>query len=84
MDDKDTISDNLCRRIDALTARSSLTRNQIIEAALVHGRSLAWHEKWIAGVQEGILAANRGDFATGEEIATVLTKYGAQHGPNEI
>ena len=45
---------DLSRRMDALAARTSLTRRQIIEDALSHGRSLAWQEKWIAGVQAGI------------------------------
>ena len=75
MKNTDNIPDDLNRRIDALAARSSLTRSQIIEGALAHGRSLAWHEKWIAGVQDGIEAADRGDFATDEEIASVLNKY---------
>jgi predicted transcriptional regulator len=77
MSDKDAISADLSRRIDALAARSSLTRGQIIEDALAHGRSLAWHEKWIAGVQEGLAEADRGEFASEEEIASILTKYGA-------
>lgn len=75
MKDQNAISDDLSRRIDALTARSSLTREQIIEDALAHGRSLAWQEKWIAGVQEGIEDADRGHFASEEEIAAVLNKY---------
>lgn len=75
MKDQNTISDDISRRIDALAARSSLTREQIIEDALAHGRSLAWQEKWIAGVQEGIEDADRGRFASDEEIAAVLNKY---------
>lgn len=75
MDKNDTIPDDLNRRIDALVARTTLTRSQILEDALAHGRSLAWQEKWIAGVQEGIEAADRGEFATEEEIASVLNKY---------
>ncbi|RWK40637.1 transcriptional regulator [Mesorhizobium sp.] len=70
------ISEDLSRRIDMLASRSTLTRDQIIEDALSHGRSLAWQEKWIAGVQAGIEAADRGDFANEEEIAAVLNKYG--------
>lgn len=58
-----------------LAARSNLTRGQIIEDALSHGRTLAWHEKWIAGVQAGIEDADRGDFASEEEIAAVLNKF---------
>jgi len=69
------ISDDLDRRIDTLTKRSTLTRGQIIEDALSHGRSLAWQEKWIAGVEQGLEAADRGDFASEEEIAAVLNKY---------
>ncbi|MCK0197412.1 transcriptional regulator [Ancylobacter sp. 6x-1] len=76
MKHKTDISDDLSRRLDALAARSSLTREQIIEDALAHGRSLAWQEKWIAGVEDGIADADRGDFATEQEIAAVLSKYG--------
>jgi predicted transcriptional regulator len=75
MDRPDEIAEDLSRRIDALTARSSLTRRQIIEDALAHGRTLAWQERWIAGVREGIEAAERGEFASEEEVASVLNKY---------
>ena len=70
------ISEDLSRRMDLLAARSTLTRAQIIEDALSHGRSLAWQERWIAGVQSGIEAADRGEFATDEEIAAVLNRHG--------
>lgn len=69
------ISEDLSRRIDILASRSKLTRHQIIEDALSHGRSLAWQEKWIAGVQSGIEAAEREDFASEEEITAVLNKF---------
>jgi predicted transcriptional regulator len=75
MTESHDISEDLDRRIDTLTKRSILTRSQIIEDALAHGRSLAWQEKWIAGVEEGLQAANCGDFASEEEIAAVLNKY---------
>jgi hypothetical protein len=39
------ISEDLSRRIDMLASRSMLTRAQIIEDALFHGRSLALQEK---------------------------------------
>ena len=70
------LSEDLSQRIDALTARSTLTRGQIIEDALSHGRSLAWQERWVAGVHAGIDDADRGDFASEEEIAAVLNKFG--------
>jgi len=69
------ISKNLDRRIDALAARSLLTRGQIIEDALAHGHSLAWQEKWIEGVEAGLADADRGDFFSEDEIAVVLSKY---------
>ncbi|MFT4160279.1 CopG family ribbon-helix-helix protein [Shinella sp.] len=78
MDKRTDISRDLDRRIDALTARSTLTRSQIIEDALAHGRSLAWQERWVAGIEAGLAEADRGDFASEEEIAHVLNKYAAR------
>ena len=69
------ISDDLSRRIDLLAERTRLTRSQIIEDALSNGRSLAWQEKWIAGVKAGLQDADNGNFATENEIAAVLNKY---------
>lgn len=69
------ISDDLSRRIDMLAERSTLTRGRIIEDALSHGRSLAWQEKWIAGVTAGLEDADKGNFADDEEIAAVLNKF---------
>ncbi len=69
------ISEDLSRRIDQLAARSRLTREQIIEDALAHGRSLAWQEKWVTGVEAGIADADNGDFVSDQEIAAVLNKY---------
>ncbi|WJH40915.1 ribbon-helix-helix protein, CopG family [Aliirhizobium terrae] len=69
------LSDDLSRRIDRLAERTRLTPSQIVEDALSNGRSLAWQEKWVAGVQEGIHDADQGNFATDTEIADVLNKY---------
>ena len=76
MDSDNEISEDLSRRIDRLAARTTLTRGQIIEDALSHGRSLAWQERWVAGVQEGIDDADRGDFANEDDIAAVLHRFG--------
>lgn len=73
--DHDAIPEDLSRRIDALVERSSLTRGRIIEDALSRGRSLAWQERWIAGVEAGLADADRGDFASEDEVAAVLNKY---------
>ena len=71
------LSDDLARRIDLLAERTRLTRRQILEDALSHGRSLAWQEQWAAGVQAGIQDADNGNFASEAEIAAVLNKFGA-------
>ena len=76
MDSDNEISEDLSRRIDRLAARTTLTRGQIIEDALSHGRSLAWQERWVSGVQEGIDDADRGDFANEDDIAAVLNRFG--------
>lgn len=69
------LSEDNSRRIQRLASRSALTRERIIEDALAHGRSLAWQEKWLAGVEAGIRDADVGDFATDEEIAAVLNRH---------
>lgn len=70
------ISEDLDRRIDALAASTSLTRGRIIEEALSYGRTLAWQERWAAGVREGLRDADARAFADEDEIAAVLNKYG--------
>lgn len=74
MKSADEISADLSQRVDDLTRRSALTRSQIIEDALAHGRSLAWQEKWIAGVEAGLDDAENGAFASEEELAAVLNR----------
>lgn len=69
------ISEDLSRRIDLLAERTRMTRSQIIEDALSNGRSLAWQEKWIAGVKAGLEDADKGDFATEQDVLAVLNKY---------
>ncbi|MBO3762100.1 ribbon-helix-helix protein, CopG family [Ciceribacter sp. L1K22] len=75
MKDRVELSEDIDRRIDLLAERAQLTRRQIIEDALAHGRSLAWQERWIAGVQAGVDEADNGEFASDEEIALVLNRY---------
>ena len=51
--------------------------NEISEdLPLSHSPSLAWQERWSAGVQDGIDDANRGDFADEDDIAAVLNRFG--------
>lgn len=69
------ISPDLMARVDALAARTTMTREDIIREALEHGHSLDWQEEFLRRVQEGIAAADRGDFASPEEVDRVLNKY---------
>ncbi|MGF9563204.1 transcriptional regulator [Neorhizobium sp. JUb45] len=69
------LSEDMSRRIDRLAERTRLTPAQIVDDALSNGRSLAWQEKWAAGVQAGIQDADEGKFASDAEIANVLGKY---------
>ncbi|QCI96909.1 CopG family ribbon-helix-helix protein [Agrobacterium larrymoorei] len=69
------LPDDIDRRIDYVAAQTNLTRSQIVEEALSFGRSLAWQEQWIAGVKAGIADADKGDFASEDEIAAVLGRY---------
>lgn len=70
MDERNDLSKDLDRRIDALAARSSR-----LAARSSRTRSLAWQERWIAGVEAGLADAERGDFASEEEITLVLNKH---------
>ena len=74
-DRREAVQAELDARIDDLVQRSDLTREEIIEDALKHGRSLAWQERWVAGVQAGIADADSGRFASEDEIAAVLGKH---------
>ena len=75
MDDGQIVSPDLLARVDALAARTAMTREEIIREALENGRSLAWQEEFLRRVEEGKAAADRGDFASPDEIRSVLEKY---------
>lgn len=69
------ISDSLKARIEAIAARSSLSPSEVIADALTNGYSLEWQERFLDDVEKGITAADRGEFASDDEIARVLNKY---------
>jgi predicted transcriptional regulator len=69
------IPSELRERVEAIAVRSNLTASQVIADALEHGHSLEWQERFLAKVEEGIAAADRGDFASPEEIRAVADKY---------
>ena len=66
---------DLTRRIDAIVAKTTMSREDVIREALEHGRSLAWQEEWLRRLEEGKAAADRGEFASAQEIERVLNKY---------
>ncbi len=75
MDETQTLSPDLLARVDALAARTTMTREQIIRDALENGRSLAWQEEFLRRIEAGKAAADRGEFASPGDIERVLNKY---------
>ena len=71
------IPDNLKARVDAIAARSNLSPSEVIADALENGHSLEWQEQFLDKVAQGIDAADRGDFATSDEVARTMNKYRA-------
>mgnify|MGYP000885492867 CR=1 FL=1 len=69
------LSEKVNARIQAIAARSNLTPAEIIRDVVENGLSLDWQERYLDGVEEGIAAADRGEFATQEDIDRVLNKY---------
>lgn len=69
------ISTELKERVDALAARTGRLAAEVVADALEHGHSLEWQEHFIARVEAGIAAADRGDFAAPQDIERVLDKY---------
>ncbi|WP_374623802.1 CopG family ribbon-helix-helix protein [Devosia sp.] len=69
------ISDALKARVDAIAARSSLSPSEVIADALENGHSLEWQERFLEKVAEGAAAAERGEFASQDDLARVVNKY---------
>lgn len=64
---------SLLHRVEALADRTHQSKNDILNNALRSG--LDWQEDFVNRVQQGIEAADRGDFATPEEVERVFNKY---------
>lgn len=69
------IPEKLKARIDSIAARSSLSVAEVIADALENGHSLEWQERFLDKVAEGVAAADRGEFATEEDLARIVNKY---------
>ena len=77
------IDDDTLARIDALADERSVSRDEILRFAILEfleaqsewdGELLPWQ---IEKVRLGLAAADRGEFATDEEVEQVFAKYGA-------
>lgn len=63
----------LLRRVDALADRMQKDKTEVLNDVLRCG--LDWGEDFVERVRLGIDAADRGDFATPEEVDRVFNKY---------
>ncbi len=71
------ISDELQARIESIAARTILSPSELLADALETGRSLGWYEHFLDDVEKGIAEADRGEYASDEDIARVLNKHRA-------
>lgn len=70
------IEEEMLAKLDALAADTDRSRNWLAAKAIENYVELnAWQ---IARIKEGIAEADRGEFATGEEVEAVFAKYRAQ------
>ena len=61
--------------LDFLAKKTGTTRNKLINRAL---DDLLEHQAWLMReIEDGIAEADRGEFATDEEVLVVFKKYGA-------
>ena len=62
-------------RIDAIATSMGRSRNWLLNKAL---DDILEHQAWfVAEVQKGIEAADKGEFVSPEEVTAVFNKYGA-------
>ena len=62
-------------RIDSIAAAMGRSRNWLLNKAL---DDILEHQAWFAEeVQNGIEAADKGEFASTEEVTAIFNKYGA-------
>ena len=63
--------------LDDLAARIESSREALVQQALENYLEL---QDWqLKKIEEGVAAADRGDFATDEEVAAVFSKYGVSY-----
>ena len=70
-------SDEVQARLDSIATRSTMSAEEIVVDILESGRSLGWYERYLDDVERGIAEADRGDFASDDEVARLLSKHRA-------
>ena len=67
------VSDATAERLDALARKLELSPTRVAEQAI---EDFVAREEWqIAEIEAGLAEADRGDFASPEEVSAVLAKY---------
>ncbi len=70
------LDETVLRNLDRLAEKTERSRNWLVSQAVQEYVSVnAWQ---LERIEEGIAAADRGDFVTEAEIARVRTKFGSQ------
>ncbi|WP_312796625.1 transcriptional regulator [Tianweitania sp.] len=70
-----TLPSSLRTRIETIAAKSGQSPAAVIADALENGHSLDWQEQFVDHVLAGIADADRGNFASAEDIDRVLNRY---------
>jgi len=69
------VSKDKIERIDAIATSMGRSRNWLLNKAL---DDILDHQAWfVAEVQKGIAAADKGEFASPENVTAIFNKYGA-------
>lgn len=69
------VSKDKIERIDAIAESMGRSRNWLLNKAL---DDILDHQAWfVAEVQKGIAAADKGEFASPEKVTAIFSKYGA-------
>jgi RHH-type transcriptional regulator, rel operon repressor / antitoxin RelB len=67
------LSDALYTQLEALASATARTKSFLaVEALTRYLESQAWH---VQDIQDGIAEADRGEFASSEEVSAVFAKY---------
>lgn len=67
------VSDDISERLDQLAQKLDLSTSVIAEQAI---EDFVAREEWqLAEIEAGLAEADRGDFASSEDVAGVLAKY---------